>query len=235
MYFTKLQTKSNLVEVLPSVMRANTYLITEFKENTRNMKKITSILLITCIITALTGCNYLPWSEEYRQKKVWPKESAEYLASRYPNDTFTYKDYYETLPLTTTVYRYESANYPGFDIEVSFHPDVYSGNAVDTYGICMQGYYRMYGPVCNTLDEFLDRTRPTLILLVYADPSKEYEEDYKNIVGHEILNTGHDFEIMLYIEEDATNPSGMTRDEILDYVDHLPAYSGYLCEIHHLD
>ena len=228
------------------------------------MKKITSILLITCIITALTGCNYLPWSEEYRQKKVWPKESAEYLASRYPNDTFTYKDYYETLPLTTTVYRYESVNYPGFDIEVSFHPDVYSGNAVDTednyqwiqygedliaetekiaenvfpgenYGICMQGYYRMYGPVYTTLDEFLERTNPTLILLVYTDPSKEYEKDYKNIVGHEILNTGHDFEIMLYLVNDEIDPSAMTSGEILEYIDHLPAYSGYLCEIHHLD
>ena len=228
------------------------------------MKKITSILLITCIITTLAGCNYLPWSEEYRQKNVWPKESAEYLKDRYPGDTFTYKGFYETLPLTTSVYRYESAKYPGFDIEVSFHPDVYSGNAVDTednyqwiqygedliaetekiaenvfpgenYGICMQGYYRMYGPVYTTLDEFLERTNPTLILLVYTDPSKEYEKDYKNIVGHEILNTGHDFEIMLYLVNDEIDPSAMTSGEILEYIDHQPAYSGYLCEIHHLD
>ena len=228
------------------------------------MRKISFILLITCTTALLTGCNYLPWSEEYRQKNVWPKESAQYLADRYPGDTFTYKDYYETLPLTTTVYRYESAKYPGFDIEVSFCPDVYSGNDVDTednyqwikygedliaetneiaanvfpgdnYGICMQGYYRMDGPVYATIDEFLDATRPTLIMLVYEDPSKEYEEDYKNIVGHEILDTGHDFEIMLYLVNDKPDSSGMTRDEILDYVDKLPAYSGYLCEIHHLD
>ena len=227
------------------------------------IRKLTSVILIVCILSIFTGCGFLPWSEEYRQKKVWPGESAEYLKDRYPGDTFTYKDYYETLPLTTSVYRYGSANYPEFDIEVSFCPNGYYGNSIDVednyqwirygedliaeteqimadvfpgenYGICMQGYFRMEGPVYATLDEFLDATCPTVVVLLYTDPSKEYEEDYKNVIGHKILNTGHDFDIMFYPESDETNPSGMTREEILNYVDQLSAYSGYLCEIHHL-
>ncbi len=231
--------------------------------NHTKKKIIAAALLLTVIITAFSGCNYIRAYQTYRQNKIWPKESAQYLADRYPNDTFTFVDTYETLPLDTTVFRYSSANYPDCMIEVGFSPDELSATEVnvednyqwikygddlvketekimkdifpdENYGICMQMYWRAEGPVYSTLDEFLDAAIPTVYVVLYTDPTKDYPEDYETLINTALKNCGHDFDITLFFESDEPNPAALERGNLLKYIDENHYDSKIFCNMHKL-